>query len=336
MNALVLTHDFALTIEELPDLPPAAGELLVRVEGAGICGSDTHGVATRSPRRKPPLVMGHEFVGRVIGRGVDTPAELIGKRVAVNPQVPCRSCIPCRSGGENFCADRELLGGTRPGGFAETVCAPVSCIHEVTEDLPGDVAVLAEPLATCVHAFRLVSLAIPGTVVVIGGGPIGLLAAKLARHAGAGSIIVSEADDERREWAKTVADIATSPDVLDDAVAETIGRHGVDLVIDAVGIEATRATSVQLLAPGGTAVWLGMHDADTTIPAFDVVVHEQRIQGSFAYTNADFSRSVALLEREPEAFRLPSRRFALTDGSDTFDSLTRGGSEGFLKAILIP
>src|SRR6478609_7183284 len=115
MRALVYTLERTLDVLDVEAPVAADGEVLIRVERAGICGSDIQGVATRSPRRAPPLIMGHELVGEVVsaaGAGA-----LVGRRVAVNPQVPCGVCLNCRSGSENVCQDRELVGGTRPGGF---------------------------------------------------------------------------------------------------------------------------------------------------------------------------------------------------------------------------
>jgi 2-desacetyl-2-hydroxyethyl bacteriochlorophyllide A dehydrogenase len=329
MRALVYTLERTLDVLDV-DAPTAReGEVLIRVERAGICGSDVQGVATRSPRRAPPLIMGHELVGEV----VDAPGSetLVGRRVAVNPQVPCGVCPSCRSGSENVCQNRELVGGTRPGGFGELVAVPARCVHVVDEALDAEVAVLAEPVATCIHAFRLSRLAFPGTVVVLGAGTIGMLTAIVARLHGAGRIVVSETSEERRAWAAPLADAVVSPDELAAAVAD-----GADLVVDAVGADSTRAASVALLRPGGCAVWLGMHDAEATIPAFDLVVREQSILGSFAYTNPEFARSVELLAEHPEAFQLPTLTCSLEEGAGVFEELVAGTTGHFVKASLAP
>jgi threonine dehydrogenase-like Zn-dependent dehydrogenase len=252
--------------------------------------------------------------------------------VAVNPQVPCRACLACRSGSENICQNRELVGGTRPGGFGELVAVPVSCVHVIDDELGADVAVLAEPVATCVHAFRLSPLALPGTVVVLGAGTIGMLTCIVARLLGAGRIVVSEPDEERRAGAAPIVDAAIHPDELEQTVSS--GAH---LVVDAVGSDATRAASVTLLQPGGCAIWLGMHDMEATIPAFDLVVREQSIRGSFAYTDADFARAVELLAEHEDAFRVPSRTCSLEEGAHLFTELVAGeAAGGFVKASLAP
>jgi 2-desacetyl-2-hydroxyethyl bacteriochlorophyllide A dehydrogenase len=271
--------------------------------------------------------MGHELVGEVVAApGNDA---LVGRRVAVNPQVPCGVCLNCRSGSENVCQDRELVGGTRPGGFGELVAVPARCVHVVDVGLDAEIAVLAEPVATCIHAFRLSPLAFPGTVVVLGAGTIGMLTAVVARLHGAGRIVVSETSAERRAWAAPLADEVVEPSALEPGM-------GADLVVDAVGADSTRAASVALLRPGGCAVWLGMHDAEATIPAFDLVVREQSIRGSFAYTNADFARAVELLAEHPDAFRLPTRTCSLEEGAVVFTELVAGTTGPFVKASVAP
>lgn len=335
MRALVYTAARHLDVMDVEMPAVGEGDVLVRVERAGICGSDVQGVATRSPRRTPPLIMGHELIGEVTSAAPEAGA-LVGRRVAVNPQIPCRLCPSCRSGHENICQHRELIGGTRPGGFGEYVSVPARCTHVIDDELAADVAVLAEPVATCIHAFRLSPLALPGTVVVLGAGTIGTLACIVARLLGAGRVIVSESVDERRAWADPIADAAVRPEELADTLLAGPRGGGAALIVDAVGSDATRAASIALLQPGGCAVWLGMHDAEATIPAFDLVVREQSIRGSFAYTNADFESAIDVLAQHPEAFRLPTRTCSLDEGAGVFEALVAGDVEGFVKASLMP
>ena len=336
MQALLYTASFDLEVRAVPSPQPRSDEVLVRVEAAGICGSDLHGVASRSPRRAPPLIMGHEFCGEVVAAGGPAGELLIGARVAVNPQVPCGDCLVCRSGRENACQRRELIGGTRPGGFAELVSVPVRCLHPVSPDLPADVAVFSEPLATCVHALRLVPDSLIEVAVVLGAGTIGVLAAQVLRVAGTRVIVVSEVDEARRRSAANIADAVVAPDGVYDFVNEMTRGSGASLSIDAVGSDDTRRDSIRVLQPGGVALWLGMHEQSAEIPAFDLVVREQRVQGSFAYTNPEFGSAIGLLESGLVVPGVSQKSFPLEESGDAFSRLLDGSSQGFLKAIVRP
>jgi 2-desacetyl-2-hydroxyethyl bacteriochlorophyllide A dehydrogenase len=335
MQALLYLPSYELEVREVASPQPAADEVVVRVEAAGICGSDLHGVASRSPRRTPPLIMGHELSGEVVAAGGPAGEPLLGARVAVNPQVPCGDCLECRSGRENVCTRRELIGGTRSGGFAEFVSVPLRCVHPVAPDLAADIAVFCEPLATCVHALRLVPDTLTDVAVVLGAGTIGVLAAQVLRLAGTRVIVVSEIDEGRRLSAAG-ADAVVAPDELHETVLALTGGLGASLSVDAVGTDETRRESIRVLQPAGVAVWLGMHEHAATIPAFDLVVREQRVQGSFAYTNPEFGHALGLLEAGLVDPGVSRKSFALDESGDVFRQLLNGSSDGFLKAIVCP
>ncbi len=332
MRALVYTEGRTLEVLDVPVQPAASGEVSLRVSAAGICGSDVHGVATRSPRRQPPLIMGHELTGQVVEVGSGVPEELIGTYVAVNPQVPCGVCSACRSGRENVCQDRELVGGTRPGGFGELVSVPARCLHVLPEGLELDIGVMAEPLATCVHGVGLIGRVAPRSAVVLGAGTIGVLAVQMLRLIGTGWIAVSDVDAGRREGVSGVADIVLAPEELDAALE---GR-GIEVAVDAVGTSSTRHDSVRLLEPLGAALWFGMHDQDSPIPAFELVVREQRILGSFAYTNPEFARAVELLSSGQIQPVVSSSIVPLDDSASAFEALVAGAAATSLKSIVAP
>ncbi len=336
MQALLYLPSYELAVREVARPRPGDDEVVVRVEAAGICGSDLHGVASRSPRRTPPLIMGHELSGEVVAAGGPAGERLIGVRVAVNPQVPCGDCLACRSGRENVCGRRDLIGGTRSGGFAELVSVPLRCVHPVSSDIASDVAVFCEPLATCVHALRLVPDSFTEAAVVLGAGTIGVLAAQLLRLAGTRVIVISEVDEGRRRSVGWAADAVVAPAKLHDTVMDLTGGLGVSLSVDAVGTDGTRQDSIRVLQAAGMAVWLGMHEHVATIPAFDLVVREQRVQGSFAYTNPEFGRALGLLEGGLVDPGVSRKSFPLEESGDVFRQLLQGSSNGFLKAIVCP
>lgn len=336
MQALIYLSSYELEVREVEAPQPNEDEVVVRVEAAGICGSDLHGVASRSPRRTPPLIMGHELCGEVVAAGGPAGEHLLGTRIAVNPQMPCGDCAACRSGRENVCARRSLIGGTRSGGFAELVSVPLRCVHPVSAGLSADIAVFCEPLATCVHALRLVPDSFTEVAVVLGAGTIGVLAAQVLRAAGTGTIVVSEMDEGRRASVGAAADAVVAPDDLHNTVMELTDGRGVSLSVDAVGTDGTRQESIRVLEPAGIAVWLGMHEHESTIPAFDLVVKEQRVQGSFAYTNPEFGRALGMLENGLVNPGVSRKVFPLEESGDVFRQLLQGSSDGFLKAIVRP
>jgi L-iditol 2-dehydrogenase len=336
MRALLYLPSYELQVRDVDSPRPGADEVVVRVEAAGICGSDLHGVASRSPRRTPPLIMGHELCGEVVDAGGPEGEHLLGARVAVNPQVPCGECLACRSGRENVCTRRGLIGGTRAGGFAELVPVPVRCVHPLSAGLPAEIAVFCEPLATCVHALRLVPDSFTEVAVVLGAGPIGVLAAQVLRAAGTRAIVVSEVDEGRRGAVGAAADAVVAPEDLHETVLDLTGGLGASLSIDAVGTDGTRQQSLEVLEPAGIAVWLGMHEQAATIPAFDLVVKEQRVQGAFAYTNPEFGRALGLLESGVIAPGVSRKSFPLEESGDVFRELLEGSSNGFAKAIVRP
>jgi threonine dehydrogenase-like Zn-dependent dehydrogenase len=336
MQALLYTESYEFEVRELDDPAPATDEVVLAVAGAGICASDVDGVAARSPRRSPPLVMGHELTGEVVTAGGSTGEHLVGARVAVNPQVTCGDCMWCRSGAENICARRGLIGGTRPGGFAQFVSVPMRCLHPLPAEAPSEAAIFSEPLATCVHALALAGASFAGTAVVLGGGTIGVLAAQLLRTGGARRVIVSEPVADRWEVVGPVADAVVLPEDLSGVVAELTGGIGADLSLDAVGTIGSRPDSVRVLRPGGCAVWLGMHAQEASIPAFDMVVGERRVIGSFAYTNAEFATALGLLESGLLTPAVSHQAVSLSDSPAVFERLLDGAVDGVLKQIIRP
>ncbi len=301
MRAVVYTSPLTLEEREWPDPVPLEGEVLVSVRAVGICGSELEGVRNNSPFRVPPLVMGHEFCGVRL----DT-----GERVAVNPLVTCGHCDLCLSGLSEICRSRQIIGVHRSGGFAELVSVPAGNCYE----LPGSVSdvqgALVEPFANAVHAKALGSGLVPGKrplkVAVIGAGAIGLAVATVCAEDA--DVTLSELDEHRRERAASSGLFA----VVDELSGEF------DLVFDAVGSGGTRRASVDLLRPGGAAVWVGLHSPEAVLQGQDVVRAEKRVVGSFAYSAREFAEAVgAVAVAQP----LWAETYPLARGAEAFSRL---------------
>ncbi|HYW26259.1 MAG TPA: alcohol dehydrogenase catalytic domain-containing protein [Terriglobales bacterium] len=299
MKAVVWRGIDRMAVEDWARPELAAGWVAIRPEAAGICGSEVEGYLGRQPNRRPPLVMGHEFAGVVVQTGPEVDPGWLGRRVAVNPIISCRACPLCRAGQRNLCTERRLIGVHEPGGFAEQVVAPEANLLPLPEGVGPRHGALVEPLANGVHAAGLAGQAPPvaGAAAVIGAGAIGLLALQAAGAVSPDRLHVLELDAGRREGAAALGAAAAhgSPGDLLDALREDTGGLGADFVIDAVGRESTRRLAVDAVRPGGTVVLLGLHDDETVFSGHDLVRREVAVTGSYAYTDADFARALALL-----------------------------------------
>jgi len=287
-----------MSVDEWARPEPAADWVVIRPGAAGICGSEVEGYLGRQPNRRPPLVMGHEFAGVVVETGEGVDPGWLGRRVAVNPIVSCRSCPLCAGGQRNLCPRRRLIGVHQPGGFAELVTAPQANLLALPEGVGPQLGALVEPLANGVHAAGLaITGAILGVGAVIGAGAIGLLALQATAQVSRSRLHVLELDTSRRERAAELdaGPAHASPEDLLRGVRDDTAGLGADFVIDAVGRESTRRLAVEAVRPGGKVVLLGLHDDVTWVSGHDLVRREVSVTGSYAYTDADFSQALALI-----------------------------------------
>lgn len=324
MRALVYRAPRLLVVEEYPRPHPAAGEVEIAVAAAGICGADISGFLGRSRRRTPPLILGHELVGRT--------AE--GRRVVVDPLMSCGHCVDCRRGRENLCPNLRLLGmDPLAGCFADFVAVPRSHVYEIPDELGDARAILAEPLANIVHLFRLAAAQPEFCIGIVGAGLMGTLALKMALRLGAREVLVEDIDELRLRAARLMgATLAVNPESERGGARSFAGR-GLDLVLDACGTEQARQEAFDLCRPGGTVVLLGMAKERSELDFGASIRKEQRALMSFGFTPVDFKRSVELLaageiDLGPWIVEMP-----LEDGQKAFEKMT-GGRGDTLKMML--
>jgi len=289
VKALVQTAPNILVYRDEPDPAPVPGEAIVSVEAVGICGSDMHAIHGHDARRPTPIILGHEAAGRVLtGR-------FVGRRVAVNPLVVPPDCPFAREGRPHLSPRREILSmPPRPGAFAELVRAPEENLVEIPEDMPALQAALAEPVAVSFHAVhhgaRLLVRPLPAArCLVLGGGAIGLAAALVLIQAGAGEVWLLEPNAERRATAERAG--------VTLARAPSDGPEGgsCDLILDAVGAAATRASASQLARPGGVIVHAGLLPGAEGLDVRRLTLQEITFTGTYCYTPEEFSTVVRLL-----------------------------------------
>lgn len=305
MQAGVLYGSRDIRLEERSLPIPAAGQVRLRVRRAGICGSDIHYfkhgycggfVPTR------PFVLGHEFVATVDVAGPEIAAPRLGERVVVNPAASCGHCDACRSGRGNLCLLVVMLGSasTTPptdGAFAEYIVVPAHQCYAVPEGMMDADAAMIEPLSVVLHAIRRSGGVSGARVLVMGGGPIGMLAARAARTLGAVFAVVSEPSACRRQLAaELVADDVLDPMAdrfVESAVA--MSRGGFDVVLEASGAAAAVRSGFSVVRRGGQIVQIGtVGGSDVSLPINDLMVREINLMGSFRYAG-EFPEAVHLV-----------------------------------------
>ena len=305
MDALVWTAPKTMEIQEVPVPAPDDNELLLEVAAAGICGSELSGYLGHNSLRVPPLIMGHEFSARVVEAGSNTLADgskpQPGQLVAVNPLISCGKCDSCVRGLPQLCRSRRIIGAARAGAFARYVTAPAAQCWPLPQGMSDIAAALAEPLACAVravrHAEERVGVGREEPLLILGAGAIGLCCLAVARAESAREIIISDMVDARLQVAAAWGATTTINGRAEDAAQQMRAALplGAGAVIDAVGSNITRTLAVQMVRPGGTVVYIGLHDESSPLAANYLVRQEINVQGSFAYTPADFAHALALL-----------------------------------------
>jgi len=307
------------TVDEAPDPQATPNWVVVDVQAAGICGTDIHATQGLFPWT-PPLVMGHEYTGvvREVGRGVSK--RLVGKAVACEPSYGCGKCPECAAGRISQCA-----GATRVGGFAERVALPLHCVHLLPKGLDPVTAAMTEPAACCLSGLEQFTMPKNATVVVMGGGIMGLLTMAIAKHRGAKRLILSDPIEERREAARKLgAQVVVDPtrESLRDRVMTLTKGRGADVVCEAVGKPELVAEALALTKPTGHLQLVGVNPKGSRLPLdlFDVHYREITLGGAFGRGTA-FRRALALMPKLGVK-RLITARFPLEKVGDAFAHAT--------------
>lgn len=298
----------------LPELK--AGDLSVRVDLAGICGSDLHAYRGHDPRRVPPMVLGHEFVGTVLN------GPMAGKRITANPLVTCGKCRFCIAGRGNLCSNRSMIGMNLPGAFAQQIAVPQQCAIELPNGMKDVAAALTEPAATVVHALALSQRALSQPLaharcLVIGAGAIGLLTVLALRGHGVMDIEVVESNTLRAEALAQVTHLRTRS-------AQEVEAGAFDLVIDAVGIAVTRDVAIAAVAAGGVVTHVGLGDWTSPLDWRALTLREITLVGCYTYTTVDLHTAVVALHKGFFGDLAWVQERPLSDGPTAFADLVAG------------
>ncbi len=295
MRRVMLVEPERFVIEEVPIPQPKPGEVIVQVEQSGICGSDIHMYHGVSPI-KPPLVMGHEFVGKIYQVGSEVSGWQIGDRVIVEPGVPCWKCTYCLSGRYNLCPRQYTIGGWvgHDGGYADYVHVPANRLLAMPDSMTFKVAAMVEPTACAMHVLELANIHPGDNVLILGSGTIGLLISQAVRLVGAARVTVTDVLPTRLELAQTLgADYtvnAKDTDVVEWA-NETFGEGGVARVFDTVSIPTTFHQAVKIVRRGGRIINVGVATRPVEFNT-NILLSEIELTGMNMYVRRNFEDAI--------------------------------------------
>lgn len=330
MKALVYEGPRIMEMRAVPIPVPEADEVLIRVEQAGICGSELSGYLGHNSLRKPPLIMGHEFSGTVEASGSSAKRFGNGDRVTVNPLLSCGSCSFCIRGNGHLCPSRKLLGAGKPGAFAEWIVVPERNVYRLEDHISFEEGAMAEPFAVAVHITELLRLAPDDRLLIAGAGPIGMLVLQAARQYGVTDIAVLDINPERLEIIRDLGGFAAESY---EALPEEWTKAGFDAAVDAVGLGVTRRQCINSVRAGGKVVFSGLHEADSALPVNTAVRNEVTMTGAFAYSSADFERALQWIGKGKMNMLPWTVKYPLEQGAECFEKLLN--APGKIAKILL-
>ncbi|MGB0515245.1 MAG: L-threonine 3-dehydrogenase, partial [Wenzhouxiangellaceae bacterium] len=270
MRALVKAEAApGITMREVPVPSPGPGEVLVKLEKTAICGTDLHIYKWDEWSRrtiKPPLVIGHEFVGRITEIGVGVSGYQEGQRVSAEGHVVCGVCRNCRAGKPHLCPYTESIGVNRDGGFAEYVIVPATNLWPIPDEIPSELAAFFDPFGNAAHCALQFDL-VGEDVLITGAGPIGIIAAGIAKHVGARHIVISDINDYRLQLAADMGATRTinvrNERLLD--ILDELDIDGFDIGMEMSGNPQAFNDLLKAMYNGGKVALLGLLPSDTSI-----------------------------------------------------------------------
>ena len=332
----------SVEVREMPVPEIAEDEVLLKVGGVSVCGSDVHQFhGTQSWPVNTPVILGHEFGGVIAAKGNRVKLFKEGDRVvSETASYICGKCMMCRTGAYNLCPQRKGFGYGINGAMAGYVSVAERCLHAIPDHLPFEKAALTEPCCVGYSAVIAKSKIKPGdTVVVLGPGPIGLLCAEMARLSGAGNLIMAgtAADASRLEAAKEIG-VTHAVNVEETNLKELVmslgDGLGAHLVVDAAGASAALKSALDIVRPAGQITKVGWGPQPLNFSLDPLVQKAVRLQGSFSHTFDHWEMVVSMLASGQINLKpIISRIAHLEDWRDCFDGMQNGK---YVKAVLQP
>ena len=301
MKVAILEEAGKIVVQEIPDLTPGPDDVLIKTRYAGICGSDLHTYQGHHPFRKPPVILGHEISGTVVGYGKNVDGFNEGDEVTVMPLSSCGTCRLCRKDKPNLCLKREMPGvNDWQGTFAEYFLSKPAITYKIGEHIDLKTGLLAEPLSVGIHAARLAGLRSKSNSLVLGGGPIGILTAAAAKIGGAENIVLTDLFQSNMDVAEKLIGaktyIADAPNLTTQI--KTDNPDGFDAVFLCSSEKSTVNQAIELADSGAKIVVVGWFTNPLSLNLKDITLNELEIIGSLAYNPDDFRTALACLDED--------------------------------------
>jgi (R,R)-butanediol dehydrogenase / meso-butanediol dehydrogenase / diacetyl reductase len=307
--------------------PPGSGRVQIEVAYTGICGTDLHVLhGEMDGRVRPPAILGHEMSGVIAALGAGVSGWRVGDHVTVMPLQWDGTCPACRAGNEHICQNLRVSGVDTPGALQRLWNVPAEQLIALPPDLRLDHAALVEPTAVAVHDVRRAELVAGDRVVVIGGGPIGVLIAAVAQHVGA-DVVVLEVDARRRTYVEALGFGVLDPSAVDPStwVEEWTGGAGADIVFEVSGAPAAVLAATDLVRARGTIVVVAIHPEPRPMDLNRIFLRELRVLGARVHRREDFERAVELISAGAiPADRLITHIAPITETAEAFAALESG------------
>ena len=297
MKAAYYTGNKSFRIESAQSVEPVEGEVQLSVSYCGICGSDLHLFhGAMDDRVGSHRVIGHEMSGRIAALGANVQGLELGDPVVVRPLSPCGDCPACQRGHAHICHNLKVIGVDIDGAFQQVCTVPADTVHKIPADLPLKHAALIEPVAVACHDVRRARLVAGEDVLIIGGGPIGILIAMVARHMGA-NVILSEVNAYRLELAQSLGFATLNPRKVNvaDEIYEQTADKGADVIFEVSGTQAGVDAMTAAAATRCRIVLVAIHGTRPAVDLFKFFLREIELLGARVYKPDDFDQAIALV-----------------------------------------
>ena len=330
MKQAIMTAPGKIEIHEATAPAPGPGEVLLRIQRIGVCGSDIHVYHGKHPYTSYPVVQGHEFSAVLESVGEGVTGLKPGAKVTSMPQIVCGECAPCRRGDYHICDNLKVQGFQAPGCAQELWVTAADKIVPLPDTFTFEQGALVEPVSVAVHAVARAGKLAGRRVVVLGAGPIGYLVAQAARSEGA-QVLITDLSDHRLEIARQCGLTMCSnvkAETLTQASQRVFGQDGFDVAFECVGVEATITAAIETIQKGGTLVVVGVFGDKPRINLGLVQDRELHIHGTLMYQSQDYKRAVELIASggiitEP----LISKHFSMDDYLEAYRFIDRQGDK---------